>query len=265
MTHAAEGLLQAYIDGEVEGSAAAELDLHITRCAECAAELDRLRTAGAQVAAALALLDVARGADSTTQAWWRVRHNRGSRTGRLLTWGVGRAAALLLVAAGVASAALPGSPVREAIAGWLADGEDPEAAAAPGRTPAATPETPATERATELRRAEMTVLPVDGRVRVLIWAAANEATVRVNFVPGERVSVQAGGEEGEVRFRSGPGRIEVYDLGAGHAVVNLPSSLAQASIEVDGRQFLYKEGDQLRTPGPMVEQTTQMIVFRVQK
>jgi hypothetical protein len=265
MIHAAEGLLQAYIDGEVEGSAAAQLALHVTRCAECAAELDRLRTAGAGVAAALALLDVPRGADATTQAWWRVRHSRGSRTGRLLTWGVGRAAALLLVAAGVASAALPGSPVREAIAGWLAGGEDTETAGAPGSAPAASRETPTPERVTELRRAEMTVLPVDGRVRVLIWAASSDATVRVNFVSGERVSVQAGGEEGEVRFRSGPGRIEVYDLGPGHAVVNLPSSLAQASIEVDGRQFLYKDGDQLRTPGPMVEQTAQMIVFRVQK
>lgn len=263
MTHAAEGLLQAYIDGEVEGSASAELDLHLARCSECAAELERLRTAGARVASAFALLDLPRPAEAGAQAWWAVRNEaRRPMRSRFVPGALGRAAALVLVAAGVASAALPGSPVRRAIAGWLEDEAAPAEATAP--TPVTTPAVePAAAPA--LRRAEMTVLPVNGSVRVLIWAAADQATLRVNFVRGDRVSVQAGGEEGEVRFRSGPGRLEVYDLGAGQATIQLPLSLTNASVEVDGRQFLFKDGDQLRVPGPVVEQNAQSIVFRVQK
>lgn len=263
MTHAAEGLLQTYLDGEMESSAAAELDHHLTRCAECAAELERLRAAGARVTGALSLLDVPLREGAVEQALWRAQQGARRPGGtRLLRGALSRAAILLVAAAGVVSAALPGSPVRQVIEQWLAGGSDEASEAAGGAAPA--PVVTPAPAAAPVRRAEMTVLPVDGRVRVLIWSAEAAALVQVNFVSGDRVSVQAGGEEGAVRFRSGPGRLEVYDLGAGAAIIELPRSLTQASIEVNGRQYLFKEGDQLRMPGPVAARTAGTIEFRVQ-
>jgi anti-sigma factor RsiW len=264
MTHAAEGLLQAYADGEVEASVRAELDLHLAGCARCAADLDVLRNADREVSAALALLDAPVRVEAVPQAWWTVSHKaRRPGTYRVLPAVLGRAAALLVVAAGV-SAAIPGSPLRSVVERWLGGEPDTPAASAPVAAPVAAPTTAPVPPA-ELRRAEMTVLPLEGRVRVLIWAAGEAATVRVNLVDGERVTVHAGGEEGAVRFRSGPGRLEVYDLGAGHAVIDLPRSLSQASIEVDGRQYLFKDGAGLRTPGPVTERGPETILFNVQK
>ncbi|HSJ15328.1 MAG TPA: zf-HC2 domain-containing protein [Longimicrobiales bacterium] len=261
MTHAAEGLLQAWIDGEVDGSAAAELDRHLSGCALCMAEARRLRAAATQLTGALSLLDTPLPAEAGEQAWWRARQAaRRPAFARFTESVLGRAAVLTLFAAGVASAALPGSPVREAISSLLADDAGP---AAPGATEAPEARAPSAAPEAAAARAEMAVLPADGRVRVLIWSAAPDATVTVNFVAGERVTVRAGGELGEVRFRSGPGRLEVYDLGPGQATVDLPRSLAQASIEVDGRQYLFQDGDRLRTPGPVSSRTAQTVVFRV--
>jgi hypothetical protein len=134
----------------------------------------------------------------------------------------------------------------------------PEPAAAPVETPAVVPE-PTVPRAA---LPGVMLVPAEGRVRVLVWSAQPGATVRVNLTGGNRVSVEAGSDAADVRFRTASGRIEVMDLGHAEAVVEIPRSLPFASLEVDGRVWLFKDGDQLRLDGPVIERTSDMVVFR---
>jgi hypothetical protein len=99
-------------------------------------------------------------------------------------------------------------------------------------------------------------------VRVLVWAAAPGATIRVNLTAGNRVSVEAGSDAEDVRFRSSNSRIEVMNLGSAEALIEIPRSLPFASLNVDGRQWLFKDGDQLRLNGPVVERSRDAVVFR---
>ena len=52
------------------------------------------------------------------------------------------------------------------------------------------------------------------------------------------------------------------NLGTAHVSIQIPRSLPYASLEVDGRQWLFKNGDQLRLTGPIVEQSENTLVFR---
>ena len=57
MSHAGEGLLQAYVDGELTVEEQSSLAAHLGACVACEAELDGLKAAGAVVHQALSLLD----------------------------------------------------------------------------------------------------------------------------------------------------------------------------------------------------------------
>lgn len=256
MSHAAEGLLQAYMDGEVTGAAAAELDRHLVACAECEAELRRMRAASSLFHGAVAAIEPAAEAQSAQQAYWRAR----AAAGRRRTFGaaaLARAAGVLLVLAGGVLAVVPGSPLRRAGERLLGREEAP--AAAPVSAPAV--EAPAAPAEAEMPG--ITLVPSEGRVQLRVWAASPEATIRVNLVDGVRVSVQAGGDAaGDVSFRSGPGRVEVMNLRNADVSIQIPRSLPFASLEVDGRQWLFKDGDQLRLNGPVAQQSQDVVVFR---
>ena len=56
MNHAGEGLLQAYVDGEVSGEEKASLVAHLETCHECGRELEELRGAASMFSGAMALL-----------------------------------------------------------------------------------------------------------------------------------------------------------------------------------------------------------------
>jgi pyruvate/2-oxoglutarate dehydrogenase complex dihydrolipoamide acyltransferase (E2) component len=263
MNHAAEGTLLAFLDGETTSEAAAEIEGHMAGCEACRAELERLRAESQLVASALQLLDREPAAAATSQAWWSVRaaarQPAGRAAGRFALGSLARAAAILLVFAG-ALAALAGSPVRELLGRLLGPDDAPPARTAPEPAPA--PPRPA---AAEPARAELpgvVLVPTDGRVRVLVWSVQPGAIIRVNLVEGNRVSVEAGSDAEDVRFRSGSGRIEVMSLGSAEAVIQIPRSLPLASLDVDGRQWLFKDGDQLRLNGPVVEQSRDLVVFR---
>jgi hypothetical protein len=264
MNHAAEGQLLAYLDREAAGEAAAEIEGHLAGCSECRAELERLGARCELVSSALHRLDLP-AALTTEQAWWRVRAvapRRPARgAGRFALRSLARAAAILLVLTG-ALAAIPGSPVRQLIDRLLASDPAPAPAAeAPAVTP---PEAPT--GAVPAPRAELpgvALVPTQGRVRILVWSAHPGATIRVNLTEGNRVSVEAGSDAEDVRFRTGNGRIEVMNLGAAEAVITIPRSLPVASLDVDGRQWLFKDGDQLRLNGPVVERGSDTVVFRV--
>ena len=259
MTHAAEGLLQAYLDGEVTGGAEAELRAHLAACPRCEGELDELRAASALFTSSARLLGDAVPATPSDQAFWRVR----AQVSRRRVPGAGllaRAAGLVLLVSGGVMALVPESPLRRFAESLF--GEDRPAAA-----PVAEPAPPApVVTAPAVAPAEgmpgVILVPADGRVQLRVWSIAAGATVRVDLVDGVRVSVQTEGEADGVRFRSGSGRVEVMNLGTAHVSIQIPRSLPYASLEVDGRQWLFKDGDQLRLTGPIVEQSENTLVFR---
>lgn len=254
MSHAAEGLLQAYMDGEVSGSAATELEAHLAVCAECAAERQRLRADNDMVAGALGLLDRPLSEPAVQQAYWRARGAARSR--RFGAAALARAAGVLLLVGSGVMAVVPGSPLRRAAQSLLDSGREPVSApaTAPAAAPAAAP--------AEADLPGVTMVPREGRVQVRVWSVQAPATIRVNLVDGVRVSVQAGAEAGDVSFRSSAGWIQVTNLGAGTMLIEIPRSLPFASLEVDGRQWLFKDGDSLRLNGPVVEQAKDRVVFR---
>ena len=259
MSHAADGLLQAYLDGEVTGEAEAELREHLSACARCHAELGELRAASSLFSTAAHHLDDVAPAPATEQAWWRLR----SRVPRRRLPGAGllaRAAGLVLLVSGGVLALVPDSPLRRLAEEWF--GGDAPVAAPAVEQPVA-PAVPEPElREPSAGMPGVTLVPADGRVQLRVWSMAPGATVRVDLVEGERVSVQTEGEAQDVRFRSGSGRIEVMNLGTAHVSIRIPRSLAFASLEVDGRQWLFKDGDQLRLTGPVVQQSENGMVFR---
>src|SRR5690606_20679058 len=129
-----------------------------------------------------------------------------------------RAAGLVLGFAAVGSAAVPGSPVREwldtavrGIVGMVAE----EAPVAP----------PAPEREVT---AGVSVAPHAGHVRIQLEGVSPEATLHARLTDAAQASVQVIGEAEGVRFRTGPGRIEVRQIGAVELLIELPASVQDA-------------------------------------
>jgi hypothetical protein len=113
--------------------------------------------------------------------------------------------------------------------------------------------------------AGISILPDGGSVRVVLNGAAEGLRVHTRVSEGELVEVSATGAAAGARFRTGPGRIEVLDAGAGEVRIALPRGAKAAVVEVDGRVYVAKEGERLRVMGPAARSATaQETEFRVQ-
>ncbi|HEX8672312.1 MAG TPA: zf-HC2 domain-containing protein [Longimicrobium sp.] len=241
MKHLDEGTLQALADGELAGGERRTADAHLAGCGACAAELASLRADHATLVAALARADVA---PPTAAAQMSLRRRRAAAQ-----WaGEGRrallrAAMLLVALGGVAFAAVPGSPLRE----WIA-GDAPAAPARP-ELPALKPKA-APAPAMPAPAAGVSILPDGGAVRVVLNGAAKGLVVHARITSGELVEVSASGAAAGARFRTAPGRIEVLDAGAGEIRIALPRGADAAVVEVDGRVYVAKEGAELRVSPP---------------
>jgi hypothetical protein len=272
MTHATEGLLQAYLDGEIDSPAAAGLRDHLDGCAACATRLRELQGAVTQVHEALSLLAAdapllrARAALAAARrdgvAVQRVRRPAASWRGvtRLGAGSFARAAMLLLALAGAGAAAIPGSPVRRALESTFARffGAAP---VEPAMEPAA--DAPAAATGTPgVVASRMGVLPSDGRVRVLLHPPAGIVDVTVRLVDGPRAQVETAMTGEGVRFRTGPGRIEVAGLAAGGVIVEIPRSAQAATVEVNGVVYVYKHGETLQLSGSAGQAGGEQVRFR---
>jgi hypothetical protein len=257
MNHVTEGQLQAYLDGEAVWSDGGRVQEHLRLCGECAAELAELRALNEVAASALSAIDVA--APAALPAWRQVQRRAAARP-RGLTVGrraLSRAAILLIAAAGVATAALPGSPVRR----WIAEAVERMAGVlAPEQQPAVEPVLPIGTG----QQAGISVAPSQGRVRVVLVAPAEGARVRVVLVDGSRATVWAD-EAAGARFSSTPGgRVEAHGVSGGEVVVELPRGALVATVEIDGEVVVTKEADALVARGVRVQESAaQEIVFRV--
>lgn len=239
MTHVEEGVLQAYLDAEVTAAARADIDRHLHSCSVCAAELERMR------GASLLFHNVVRDSDvmpPVLAARARLagvrRFERAPSAPPRRAWA--RAAMFVVGLGAVASAAVPGSPVRA----WISDAlsragllnESPSAAA-----PALPEEVPAVQRDATAESTALSIDAVDGRLRVVLKNVSAEASVTVRLVDTNRALVEATGVAARARFRTGAGLLEMDGVQGGTVVVEIPRSATDAVVQQDGRT-IYKTG-----------------------
>jgi hypothetical protein len=238
MTHVEEGVLQAYLDAEVTASARAEIDKHLQSCSACVAELHRLRSAAELFSTLVRQTDVAvpvviapmAAAPSPVVAppsFELERKVPRPRPRRALA----RAAMFIVGLAAVASATVPGSPVR----GWINAAltragllDAPQSAAAPE----VNEEAPAAERAPDIT--PIGIEPVNGRARVILTNIRPPAAVKIEETDGGKVEVVLAGRANRARVSVNPGRLSVNDVTGGVVTVRIPRTLQHAVVEQDG-------------------------------
>jgi hypothetical protein len=248
MSHATEGMLQAYLDEEVTGAARHGIAEHLGACAACAAELDALRVLNARAATALAALDRPVAVEPALRTYRASRTTVAAGRRRVRWWrgSLARAAMLVLVVTGLASAAIPGLPVRQ----WLANAWDRVATFFVGDREPIALEPPIVEAQLE---SGVAILPHLGRIQVARNGVASEATIRIELVDGPRAAVT--GAAPGAHFSTARGWIEGTSLGAGEIVVELPVAARTAIVEVNGVLVATKEGDGLVAHAPTFHMT----------
>ena len=272
MAHPSEGVLQAFIDGELAADERARVSAHLEQCADCRSEVEQLSVAAAAFAGAVgaygALADLPRARaaiQSRTAAARRPRmlrlipreHTRVTAVRRALL----RAAVLVLIAAGAVSAAVPGSPVRRFFVNLWQQTSRLFVASRPAAPAVRHPLAPTSVPA-PAPPAGVSVLPLDGQITVLVHAPAPGLRVHVRVVDTDRASVEASGPATTAHFRTAPGRIEVTGGGAGDLRVGIPRAATRAAVDVDGKPLFSKSGDLLRRLAP-AETTSGEAVFEL--
>lgn len=224
MSHVAEGTLLAIRDGVLVD---ADDTIHVSGCEACSSELVRINERADRISAALKDLDTTVDIERAKSAV-RARLDRklaAERPRRRFAIPLGRVAALLLVAAGAASA-MPGSPVRA----WLGVGSStrvPEAVTAqPDFGPAGIEVAVSDAGITIALRG----VPVAEEVEV-VWI--DEALARISAADGST-------------YRLADGRAEAVITG-GPISVSLPRT-GTAVIEINGAVVLTRSGDALSLP-----------------
>jgi len=235
----------------------AELRIHLDDCANCRGSLSEVEARSATIDRALARLDEpidaaaakervrARLADSGSGS--QAAPSTAARAG-FSGWSLGKAAALLLLAAGAASA-LPGSPVR----GWLTQqtGEGGSA----NRVESV--ETGEPGKAVEPVGGRLTV--TSGPLAVTLAEVPSGTRVEVRWVGGSAVTVQAAPGSG---FRYAEGEVHATVVG-GPVSVEIPRGITRVSLVVNGRTYLSRGEDGLETPGPVTERGEDVMTFIV--
>lgn len=243
--HLGEGTLQALLDGELPPAERPAAEAHLAACGECAAAARELRALNERAAGLLARADVPA---PVAQAQMSLRARR-LRAGR---WGEARrtllrAAVLVLAVAGVAAAAVPGSPVNSWIREVVLPEKKPQLRPTLGQQPAPSQPRPAAPAAPS----GVSIRPDEGVVRVVLTGASPRLRVTARLVDAPRAGVLARGRAAAgARFRTAPGRIEVVDAGAGEIEVEIPRAARAATVQVNGHVYVAKDGDSLRVLAP---------------
>ena len=243
MTHLGEGRLRTLLDGELSDSDAESARAHLDECDSCQALFTGLGEASTVVGVALRHLDtVAPPAGAKESVLARV--GMGSGDAREARFTFARAAIIVLFFGAVVATALPASPVR----GWFAAGWDRAVELFTG---------PAADENAALPAGQCPLGP-DTRVGRRSPRGGDRGAPRptpdiepgtvldVRFVDGFQAAAFAAQP---ARFRTAEGRIEVIG-GSGRIRVDIPRSVDVASIQVNGRMYIRKAGDELDVAGP---------------
>lgn len=263
MTHAEYGTLLSYMDGELTETDVSALESHLAACSGCREEFEDVRLLSDEASQALDLISaVPPVADARARFDARVAAERQPRH-VLLPWqfataGLLKAAAVVLLLAGAASAAIPGSPVHwwaVSLFDRVSGGPAPEVVQPP---PVQAPTAPVpTTQEPMVATTPMILTPDAGRIRVSVHTIDAAATVIVRVVDGEgqiRPATAA-------RFRSGEGYVDVYDVSKS-VLIEIPRNLPGATVEVDGRLLFRKEGASVRAYEPATQDPSGDFVFR---
>lgn len=233
MSHIDESRLLALLDGELPVADQSRVEEHLRECRDCRDRSQALERRSELFSRAVGVLDVT----PPPVRWADVRVRTGSNPGPGRFAPFLKAAAVILVVTGVASA-VPGSPVDDwigaavdEVAGWL--GGDDRAAV----------ETELPE-ATEARESSTGVaVRLDGgAVRVSLDELPEGTEVRVRLVAGDQAVVEAGG----ARYRTAPGRIQAIGASGRSVSVRIPRDASAARILVNGSPAVILEDGGLR-------------------
>jgi hypothetical protein len=251
MRHLTDGELQAWLDAELAGTEAAAAADHLAGCGTCRDRMAELRAAAERFREAVALLDAEALASRT-----RRRQRRGWR---ITTGIVGRAAALILVAAGVALAVVPGSPLRSL---WNARGPSP-ALVEPTPVPVAGPG-PAPVAASDVA---VTLAPGLRSLLVSVRDFPAGSEIRVRTVDGVEARARVGRGGADTRFAVASGTIEIRGPGSSASpvpvVIELPRGLREATVEVDGEIAVRARAGRLKPERPALDSLREDVTFRV--
>lgn len=243
MSHLGEGTLLAIRDGcPVDADAL----LHVEQCASCRGALADVRARARTVGDALGSLvrDVPVDVEAAkAEVRRRLDERREASRRRVpgLVGALGRAAVLLLLAAGVAYA-LPGSPLRA----WLDDRLGPTVTTV--TTPSADGSPPTTEGV------ELDV-PLGG-LRMVLTSVEQDQPLEITWSDGERVRLVAAAGS---RYAVAAGRVEA-EVAAGPVRVVLPRSSGSVTIEAGGRVVLRSVDGDIEIVGDVVSRDADRIV-----
>jgi hypothetical protein len=247
--------LRAFADGE--DADAPRTAAHLRDCAGCRGRVAALRERRTQLREATTL-------PPPPGAWERILARREAGEELLLPAGpvpiavpeapasrraplLRRAAVLLLGVAGIASATVPGSPLRA----WLGSvfTRAPADAPAAGAAPAPAPAPPVLAEGGP--EAGLAVLPDDNdEVRVVVENAGPALRIRVRLTDTGRAEARGRGAAAAARYASSRGRITVTGAAGGELEVRLPRGARRATLTVDGRRYVVLEGGHLTVLAP---------------
>ena len=257
MTHLDEGRLRPLLDGELSVRDAESARGHLDECDTCRALLAELEKASSVIGMALRHLDTVApptGAKESVLA----RVGMGPGDAREARFTFARAAIIVLFFGAVVATALPASPVR----GWFGAGWDRAVELFTGTAADESVALPADSAlSTQAPESAGVRLEVEtGELLVLLQDIEPGTELDVRFVDGFQAAAFAAQP---AHFRTAEGRIEVIG-GSGRIHVDIPRSVDVVSIQVNGRMYIRKVGDELDVAGPIVAQTPGEIRLRVQ-
>ncbi len=247
--HPEEGVLQAYLDGEVPQGSNAVITRHLEGCAMCRRRLEELERFAGEARAAFGKLETDQ--PDLTAARLKVHKTAADRrrgqgreptgTGFLRRTAVA-ASFVLLFGAGVA-AAMPGSPLRS----WW---EARETAGAPIALSESIPEGVAEPSGVGAEVGVGLALQ-DGALSVAFTDVVPGTQLEVTLVDGERASVFA---SEDAHFETGSGRVHVAmaGVGAGSAPIRIevPRASLRGEVRVNGVLLVEVIEGEFAIPGP---------------
>lgn len=228
MTHVDDGVLLAYMDEELSPVVRSETAEHLLACPRCHERLDELAAVDHLLEEGLAVTDRPAPAEQAYARFRRATAGERKRGRTVAGATFVKAAGLVLLLAAGASAAAPGSPVRNWIRATLVSRER----AAASSNPAA-------------RMSGVSILPVNGRVDIAVSGAVPGTRLRVRTVNGPRATVTVPESRRLPEFRTSPGRIDVVGA-ADEVLIDVPSSATEVHVTVNGDPYVVGGSGNLR-------------------
>jgi hypothetical protein len=244
MFHPALHQLRAFASDELEATARANAARHLSGCQRCRDQISWIESVQSSLQSAPVL--------AAPDASWlpiRSRIDRGDvvllpaadaawQPAAIRSHGVAAAVLILVLVSGAGALLVK----RDAWIDWfIPKANDP--IQAPGVvSPALPPVGPAPLPATT----QLSIAPEQGRLSVSIASPNALLRVRVRIGNQADLEVEAAGDAGQGRFRTGPGRLIIEQPGAGDLLLKLPRAAEHVVVMIDGRTVLVKERSEVR-------------------